>query len=374
MLIVFSLLGVVALLNGTGAIWMALIEAVPLRWLRAHSFYRKPLAWALPALTLLWALLQPVFPLAVWGPLLVMALSVVLTYRMHQSVAFPAVDFPAHAEAEVLPLRDEMEIAVVEHNGVTRAYALDHLIHHHIINDRFGDRIVAVTYCAMCRSMIPFDVTEIGPLFVASFKGGNMIVGDRRTQTWFQQASFQSLMGPLHPRELEMVGYQMLSWRELRASDDVPPFAAFTEADLKEFELPIPGVWRKIMASEVTPGLSRAKHDTSLPARTHVIGVLERGLPPLAVERDAVRAAGVVPLAEIGVVLISGGGGVVGFHQDGRQLSLRDLHIVDAATGEQWTLRGKALAGQGDLRPVALSDEYWFSWKLFHPSARLLRP
>ena len=135
MLTVFSLLAIAALINGTGAIWMAMIERVPLHWLYAHSRFRKPLAWALPALTLLWGLMQPAFPWALIGPLLLMALGVLLTYRMHQSVAFRAVDFPARADAAALPLSDRMEIAVVEHGGVTRAYALDHLIHHHIIND-----------------------------------------------------------------------------------------------------------------------------------------------------------------------------------------------------------------------------------------------
>jgi Protein of unknown function (DUF3179). len=370
MILFFYLLALIALLTGTAAIWMALIEVFPVRWLRLHYIIRKPVVWGLLALTLLWGLVQPAFPWALLGPLILMALAVVLTYRMHQSVAFPAIDFPPSAEAASLPLSDDMEIAIVEYGGVTRAYALDHLIHHHIINDRFGDRIVAVTYCAMCRSIIPFDVTDIGPLFVGSFKNANMIVADRKTNTWFQQASFESILGPLHPMTLEMVPYQLLTWRELKASGTIPPFAAFTERDLREFELPIPGVWRKIMASEVTPGFARAKHDTSLPARTHVIGLMERGLPPFAVPRDAVRAQGVVLLPGLDIALVSGGGGVNGFRTGGRELTLEGdtIHAGD----RRWTLRGKALDGGDDLPPVALSDEYWFSWKLFHPRAELL--
>ncbi|MCB1391189.1 MAG: DUF3179 domain-containing protein [Rhodobacteraceae bacterium] len=370
MILLFYCLALVALLTGTAAIWMALIEVFPVRWLRIHYFIRKPVTWGLFALTLLWGLMQPVFPWALLGPLVLMALAVILTYRMHQSVAFPAIDFPPHAEAADLPLSDDMEIAVIDYGGVTRAYALDHLIHHHIINDRFGDRIVAVTYCAMCRSIIPFDVTEIGPLFVGSFKNANMIVADRRTITWFQQASFESILGPLHPMTLQMIPYQLLNWRELRSSGDIPPFAAFTRRDLRDFELPIPGVWRRIMASEVTPGLARARHDTSLPARTHVIGLMERGLPPLAVRRDVVRARGVVALPGLDIALVSAGGGVNGFRVGGQALALDGTTLT--ATGRRWSLRGKALDDGEDLPPVALSDEYWFSWKLFHPAARLV--
>ena len=367
----FYLLAIIALLVGTAAIYMALIAAFPVSWLYYHLFLRKPLVWAILLGTLLWGLVQPALPWALLGPLVLMALAVVLTYRMHQSVAFPAIDFPPEAEAATLPLSDAMEIAVIDHNGVTRAYALDHLIHHHVINDRFGDRIVAVTYCAMCRSIIPFDVTDIGPLFVASFKNANMIVADRRTKTFFQQASCQSIIGRLHPHELTMIPYQVLTWRELRQAGPVPPFARFSERDLRPFELPVPGVWRKIMASEVTPGVATARHDRRLPARTRVIGVLEPGLPPVAVKRDDARAAGVVALTDLDIVLISSGGGVNGFHAEGQILTLDGTEIVAPARGARWTLRGKALGQGPDLRPVALSDEYWFSWTLFHPGARL---
>lgn len=366
----FYLFALIALLNGTAAITMALIAAVPVSWLRVHYFIRKPVAWSIPALTLIWGLLQPSFPWALCGPLAVMVLALVLTYKMHQSVAFRAIDFPPHAPASTLPLTDDMEIAVIDYGGVTIAYALDHLVHHHIINDRFGDRIVAVTYCAMCRSIIPFDVTEIGPLFVGSFKTGNMIVADRKTVTWFQQASFQSILGPLHPMTLSMIPYQMFTWRELRTSGTVPEFVRFTAHDLRPFELPIPGLWRKIVATEVTPGFSTAKHDKRLPARTHVIGLMQPGLPPHAVRRDDVRAEGVVVLPDLDIALVSAGGGVNGFRTAGRALALEGDTIT--AEDGRWSLRGTALDGGADLPRVALSDEYWFSWKLFHPAAELV--
>jgi len=55
--------------------------------------------------------------------------------------------------------------------------------------DNRGRRLVALTYCAMCRTVVPFDVTDIGPLFVASFKNANMVMADRKTRTFFQQAT-----------------------------------------------------------------------------------------------------------------------------------------------------------------------------------------
>ncbi|MBU1174702.1 MAG: DUF3179 domain-containing protein, partial [Alphaproteobacteria bacterium] len=263
-------------------------------------------------------------------------------------------------------------------SGVARAYALDHLIHHHVINDRFGDRIVALTYCAMCRSIIPFDVTDIGPLFVGSYKNANMIVADRRTGTFFQQATFKSITGRLHPSELTMVPYEMLTFKELRCSGDVPEFARFTERDLRPFDLPIPGLWRRIVGSEVTPGVSRQRHDGSLPARTLVVGLREKGMPPVAVRGAAVRDRGVVSLADLRVALVSTGGGINAFSTR-TPLGTIDLeltgdgHLRDLRGGSVWTARGKAVSGPNfdDLRRLAISEEYWFSWKLFHPEAVL---
>lgn len=113
-------------------------------------FIRKPLAWTILLASIAWvgwtASRTGIFPLGSLIPLLLMALAVILAHRMHQEVVFQAVDFPAMAEdAHNLPLDDEMQLAVIEYGGVTKAYPLDYVVHHHIVNDRFGDRIVSLT-------------------------------------------------------------------------------------------------------------------------------------------------------------------------------------------------------------------------------------
>ena len=273
------ILAIIALLVSTAAIYMALIKPFPVQWLYYHYFIRKPVVWAIFGGSLVWVMWLTLttgsFRLADAVPLGLMGLAVALTYRMHQETAFPAVEFPAMSDDPFqLPLADDMLLAVIEYGGVTKAYPLDYVIHHHIINDRFGDGIVALTYCAMCRSIIPFDVTDIGPLFVGSFKNANMIVADRRTKTFFQQATFESLIGQLHPHRLTMIPFQILPWSEVKRLEAPPQVCQVTQNDFREFQLPIPGVWRKIMASEATPGLPAKNRDKSFPARTHVIGVI----------------------------------------------------------------------------------------------------
>lgn len=385
MLIVFYTLSLIALLTGTAAIYLALIERFPISWLYYHYFVRKPLNWSILSFQMSWTfvfyLQTGSIPLWTIAPVLIVAFSLVLTYRMHQETAFKAVDYPAMTtDWRRLPLEKSMEIAIITYDGVTKCYPLDYVIHHHIINDRFNTKTVSLTYCAMCRTIIPFDVTDIGPLFVASFKNANMIVADRKTKTFFQQATFQSIIGPLHPRELTMIPFQILKFGDVVDTIENPNIAVISRSDLREFRLPVPGIWKKIIASESTPGLSSKNRDVTFPARTRVIGILDRSFgTPVCYLKDEVSQHGVVHNADAGLFLVSLNDTVNGFRDraGGEVLDIRSdpSGLIDNNSGTRWDVRGVYRSGRlkEDLKPVAISDEYWFSWKRFHKNSKLIR-
>ncbi|WP_340153945.1 DUF3179 domain-containing protein [uncultured Marivirga sp.] len=380
-IVVFYILAFSALLIGTAAIYMALIEGFPLKWLYYHYFIRKPVNWTIFIVLLGWSFYiyydTNEFPSWAIVALIISGFALILTYKMHQEKAFPAVFFPEISdEPEKLPLNDEMEMAVIEYEGVTKSYPLDYVIHHHIVNDKFKDKTVALTYCAMCRSIIPFDVTEIGPLFVGSFKNANMIVADKRTKTFFQQATFKSLIGKLHPYELTMIPFQILSWAEVKKVIDDPSVVKVSEKDFKDFELPIPGIWKKIMASESTPGLSAKNRDKTFPARTHVIGLIDQQLVYLKKE---VLAKRIVENEEYAFILIGAGKTVNAFKNTWNaqklDIEIDEGELFDAKSNTRWNIRGKHISGEikSDLKPIAISDEYWFSWIKFHHKSKLIR-
>ena len=275
-----------------------------------------------------------------------------------------------------------MQLGIIEYGGVTKAYPLDYVIHHHIINDRFGERIVALTYCAMCRSIIPFDVTDIGPLFVVSFKNANMILADRKTKTFFQQATFESIIGKLHPHILTPIPFQILSWGEIKRLSPISQVVKVTKKDFREFQLPIPGVWRKIEANEATPGLSAKDRDKTFPARTHVVGVIDQIAKPQVVylKKELMKRT-VIKNEDLGVFLVAvNNNSVLGFKNslNGRSLDITlnpDKTLFDGSSGTFWNIRGKYIKGEikSDLVSIVLSDEYWFSWKKFHSDSKLIR-
>lgn len=381
----FYLLASISLVVGTAAIYLAMIEWVPVSWLYYHYFVRKPVTIGiiglLLGLTVNLYLKDSQFPLWTIPPMVMVLLGFVLSLKMHQSKAFPAVDFPAiTSDTSVLPLKDSMELAVIDYEGLTKCYPLDYVIHHHIVNDHFGEKIVALTYCAMCRSIIPFDVTEIGPLFVGSFKNANMIVADKATKTFYQQATFQSLIGKRHPSGLEAIAFQIMTWKDVKASIDQPYVVKVTKEDFRDFQLPIPGIWKKIMASESTPGLAGSHRDVRFPARTRVVGLLDARLEKKVVYlKKDIMDAGSVHNISLGFILVGHSGQVTGFRDEvqGHSIGLRVVEnvLIDDEGKNKWTLRGKYIEGpyEKDLDLVHISDEYWFSWRRFHPEAEFIR-
>ncbi|MCG2784228.1 MAG: DUF3179 domain-containing protein [Anaerolineae bacterium] len=249
------------------------------------------------------------------------------------------------------------------------------------MNDHFGKRIVALTYCAMCRSIIPFDVTDIGPLFVGSFKNANMIVADRKTKTFFQQATFESIIGQLHQHTLTMLPFQILPWSEVKKLKPIPSLVKVTENDFREFQLPIPGVWKKIMVSQITPGMPSQEHDKSFPPRTHVVGIIDEiARPQVAYLKEELLKRGIVKNSALDIFLVGVSNTVNGFKGslDGSPLNLTlnpEKTLSDSSTSTLWDIRGRYISGEieSNLEPVALSDEYWFSWEKFHPTSQLVR-
>ena len=373
----FYIIALFSLMIGMGAIF-TLVEKFPLKLLYYHFHFRKPLIWLIFIASLGYQLffLSNEFQIVSIFPLAIIGLAVILTYKVHQSNWFKAVYFPEMTtDLERLPLADEKEVALIEYEGITKAYPLDYVIHHHIINDQFGDKIIALTYCAMCRSIIPFDVTDIGPLFVASFKNANMIVADKKTGTFFQQASFNSVIGTLHPHSLTMISFQILPWSIIRTLPTQVEVAVINTNDLRPFKLPMPGVWKKVMSSELTPGLSNK--DTTFASKRHVIGIIDTSLSTKVFYlKSEVVERTIVKNQDLDFTLICIGSTVNGFKTKNVNLDFQNTKTIeDTITKSKWDLSGKYLSGsiQEDLQKVAISDEYWFSWKKFHPESKLIR-
>ncbi|MDX8349678.1 DUF3179 domain-containing protein [Cognatiyoonia sp. IB215446] len=135
----------------------------------------------------------------------------------------PALDNPSFKPvAEEASLSDREPVITVEiDDAVPRAYPIRYLTWHEIVNDEVGEIPVAVTFCPLCNSGITFDRrTEAGVLSFGvsgKLRNSDMIMYDRETESWWQQAVGEAIVGDLTGTELAGLPSWMESWEVFRS-------------------------------------------------------------------------------------------------------------------------------------------------------------
>ncbi len=135
----------------------------------------------------------------------------------------PALDDPQFirvAEEDRIGPREPV-IAVEIDGAEPRAYPIRYLTWHEIVNDTVGDVPIAVTFCPLCNSGITFDRRVNGQVLSFGVSGklrnSDMVMYDRETESWWQQAIGTAIVGDLNGQELTQLPTWMESWAEFSA-------------------------------------------------------------------------------------------------------------------------------------------------------------
>lgn len=140
----------------------------------------------------------------------------------------PRDGIPALSDPQFIQINDEKGIedrepvVTVEIEGaVPRAYPIRYLTWHEIINDTADGVPYAVTYCPLCNSAPTFDRRVEGQVLTfgvtGKLKDSNLIMYDRETESWWQQAIGEGIVGEFTGVELAQLPSWMESWAEFRA-------------------------------------------------------------------------------------------------------------------------------------------------------------
>ncbi|TBX28056.1 DUF3179 domain-containing protein [Nioella sediminis] len=135
----------------------------------------------------------------------------------------PAIDDPVFIPvSEETRLRPTEPVIAVEFDGVPpRAYPIRYLTWHEIVNDVVGGIPVAVTFCPLCNSAITFDRRVGGDVLTFGVSGklrhSDMIMFDRETESWWQQAIGEGIVGAHMGSELTTLPTWMESWEDFQA-------------------------------------------------------------------------------------------------------------------------------------------------------------
>lgn len=308
----------------------------------------------------------------------------------------PSIDEPTFVsldEAGIWLATNEPVIAV-EINGEARAYPLQILTWHEIVNDTISDVPIIVTFCPLCNSALVFDRRFEDQVFEFGTSGllrnSDLIMYDRTTESLWQQFTGEGIVGELAGERLTFLPSTLVSFKDF--SDAYPEGVVLSQATGFQRAYgrnPYAGY-----DSIEQPFLFDGELDGRLPAMARVVTVS-------LIDAGVDVAYPVPDLAEIGVIndnqagqdlaifhtfgtssalgaeMISiaedvGATAVYDPNLNGQKLtfSKTDGGIVDAETGSTWNILGQAIDGPlvGEtLTPVVHGDHFWFSWAAFKP-------
>lgn len=133
----------------------------------------------------------------------------------------PSIDAPRFIKAgEAHKLRDTDRVLGVTIKGLAKAYPVKVLNYHEIVNDRFGQLPVAVTFCPLCGSGVAFDARVHGEAREFGVSGllynSDVLMYDRASDSLWSQILGQAVTGPARGTELQTVPVRHTTWGEWR--------------------------------------------------------------------------------------------------------------------------------------------------------------
>ena len=305
----------------------------------------------------------------------------------------PPIDHPVFIEiGEANEWLGDLEPVIsLEINGVSKAYPLQILTWHGIVNDELSGVPVAVTFCPLCNSAIAFDRRLDGVVYdfgtSGSLRFSDLIMWDRQTESWWQQLSGEAIIGELAGRRLTMLPAQIISWSAFKeANPDSPvlsratgnprdygrnPYAGYDRADRPPFLYDgIPD--GRLLPKERVLALSINDANIAFP---FLILEQERAVNHTLGGQDVAVffKKGTLSALDAGTIALSrdvGATGVFDPNLDGRKLTFRSDgdKILDVETGSEWNILGQAVDGElagSALTPIVHANHFWFAWAAF---------
>lgn len=130
----------------------------------------------------------------------------------------PAIDAPKFVPASAAHLAATDRVLGVARQGVAKAYPVRILNWHEIVNDRFNDEPIAVTYCPLCGTGIAYLARAGGRTTTFGVSGllynNDLLLYDRATHSLWSQIMAQAVSGPLKGEKLTPVALTHTTWAD----------------------------------------------------------------------------------------------------------------------------------------------------------------
>lgn len=202
----------------------------------------------------------------------------------------PSIDNPIFAPASQISTVGEREPVIqLQVGDEIRAYPLQILTWHEIVNDAIGGVPVAVTYCPLCNASIVFDrrvgeqVFEFGT--TGKLRNSDLIMYDRTTDSWWQQFTGEAIVGEMQGTELTLVPSRIVAFGDFKQEHPQAKVLIPTNPEMRDYgRNPYAGY-----DSAASPFLYRGEMPDGIEPMARVI-VVRTGGEPIVVAMEKVRA------------------------------------------------------------------------------------
>jgi hypothetical protein len=271
----------------------------------------------------------------------------------------PSIDEPAfRPSGEITGIAGTEPVIRLEINGDLRAYPLQVLTWHEIVNDTVGGVPVAVTYCPLCNAALVFDRTVAGEVTTFGTTGmlrnSDLVMYDRKTQSWWQQFTGEAIVGSETGNELEMLPSRVVAFGDFAAEAPNGKVLVPNNPSMRAYgRNPYTGY-----DSAARPFLYSGEMPEGIGPMVRVIAIKDRGNP---------KAVSLVTLREKGEMSVG-------------DITLRWTPGVNSALDKGQIAKGRDVGAVRAVRKDADGKEvdvvhditFAFAFHAFHPDAEII--
>jgi|CXWL01.1.fsa_nt_gi hypothetical protein len=313
----------------------------------------------------------------------------------------PAIDEPQFIGVDDADfLADVDPVLALEVGDEARAYPLQILIWHEIVNDTIAGRPIAVTYCPLCNSSVVFERTAgetVLDFGVSGFlRNSDLVMFDRQTESWWQQITGEALVGAYSGTVLDTVPASTIAFSEFRSaypeglvlSRETGFSRSYGSSPYSGYDAP--GSEPFLFEGDVDERLEAVDRIVAVESGAEVIAYPFSRLLDNPVVNDTIGDVPIVvfyrpgvasPLDRSSIAESKDVGQGVVFLRTVNGMALTFEHgtngFRDVETGSTWNIAGQAIAGplsETQLEPVVHGNHFWFAWAVFKPETRVWQP
>jgi hypothetical protein len=298
----------------------------------------------------------------------------------------PPLDHPASTRASGAGyLKDGHTVFGLVVNDEARAYPKRILAWHELVRDRLGGLEVALVYCTLCGSVIPYETSAGGHSFTFGTSGllyrSNKLMYDGETRSLWSSLQGEPVVGPLAGSGLRLRRRPVVAttWREWKtAHPDTTVLALRTGHDRDYSE---GAAYRDYFATDELM-FPVPSSDRRLANKAEVLvfpDVFGPPVRPLAVSVELLARRRLFALEHEGrrLVIVTTAGGANRAYDAGdvRFTGIDAAGVLADDQGQRWVPGEDSLAAEeGRRRPrIAAHRAFWFAWHAQHPDTELVR-